>query len=225
MSRYMVALLAALTTCAGHAQEKSVEIPLENIWAFDMPGTRDIAGIPLPEMDEKRRPGLDHESYRNQRANYIELMRQHLTAKPSSVRSLPGFVIPHRVDLHTLQQASSRLQVSKKLGMSYPLGQIPASEYPVSEEDMTLVFFSHPAAYHVLLTEVVRNGNEVIVRYRFRPHFSVESTVHFAFIPLGKLPAGKYQVKFEQERFEQKYHDAGFLRVVQLRLRGACCPG
>lgn len=213
MNRYWAAALVILVATSVSADEPSVEIPLDRIWAFDMPGTRDVAGIPLPEVDEKRRPGLDHERYRNERANLIEQMRQYLTAKPSSVQAMPGFVVPHGVDIHTLRQASNRLAISKKLGHTYPLEQIPAIEFPVSEEDVTLVFYSHPAAYHVRLTKVERQGHDIVVRYRFQPHAYVESTVHFALIPLGKLPAGKYQVNYEQERFEQKYHDAGFLRV------------
>jgi hypothetical protein len=107
--------------------------------------------------------------------------------------------------------------MNKKLGLLYPLGRLPAGEFPVSEEDMTLVFFSYPAAYHSQLTKVEREGELISVRYRYQPHWSAESTVHFALIPLGRLPAGKYDVKFEQERMEQKYQDAGFLRVWQER--------
>ncbi|MBA3484768.1 MAG: DUF1559 domain-containing protein [Pirellulales bacterium] len=79
------------------------------------------------------------------------------------------------------------------------------------------MFFSYPAAYHLRLTKVERDGESITVRYRYQPHWSAESTVHFALIPLGRLPARKYNVKFEQDPMEQKYQDAGFLRVWQER--------
>ncbi|MBA3484769.1 MAG: hypothetical protein H0T51_23455 [Pirellulales bacterium] len=130
MGRGTVAALAAFLV---GSTALANEIPLDTIWAFDIPGTRDIAGIPLPEVDQRKHPGPDHESYRIQRSFCIESMRQQLTAKPSSVEAMQGFLIPRRVDLQTLQQASSRLQMNKKLGMPFPFGRLPEGEYPVSE--------------------------------------------------------------------------------------------
>jgi hypothetical protein len=80
----------------------AIEIPLDQVWGFDMPGTRDVAGITLPIVDEKQRPGQDHETYRIQRTNYIELARQHLTTKPGSMTALPGFALPRTPDFHLL---------------------------------------------------------------------------------------------------------------------------
>ena len=33
----------------------AVEIPLDQVWGFDLPGTRDVAGMTLPVVDEKKR--------------------------------------------------------------------------------------------------------------------------------------------------------------------------
>lgn len=195
----------------------SQEIPLDEIWGFDLPGTRDVAGITLPVVDESKTPGRDHESYRIGRAHVIEQIRQHLTTKPGSMDALPGCVIPHVPHFNVLNAAASRIAITKKMGLPNgfkpsPIGMMQASPLPPSE-DITLVVFSHPCSYFFRLKQVERVGNVITVRYEFEPHYSPESTVHFALIPLGKLPIGEYKVKMEQLPMEKKWQQAGFLRV------------
>ena len=186
-----------------------------------MPGTRDVAGITLPIVDEKQRPGLDHETYRIQRAHIVEQIRQYLTTKPESMRALPGFALAREPDFYTLRTADMRLAVIKKMGrpVGYnpsELGLMQITPLPPGEE-VTLVIFSHPAAYFFRLKQVDREGNVFTVRYQFEPHFSPESTVHFALIPLGKLPLGDYKVEMEQVPMAKQFQEAGFLRVHEAR--------
>jgi hypothetical protein len=199
----------------------AVEIPLDQVWGLDIPGTRDVAGVTLPVVDEKQRPGLDHESYRIQRAHIVEQIRQYLTTKPGSMRALPGFALARAPDLYTLRTADMRLAVIKKMGRPVgfnpsEFGLIQSTPLPPGEE-VTLVIFSHPSSYFFRLKEIQQEGGAITVRYQFEPHFSPESTVHFALIPLGKLPIGDYKVEMEQLPKEERFQEAGFLRVHDAR--------
>ena len=172
----------------------AVEIPLDQVWGFDLPGTRDVAGLTLPVVDEKVRPGMDHEHYRTGRAYAIEEIRQSLTTKPLSMRSPPGVALSGEADADTLRRIGGRLVGIKKMGR--PVGYDP-SEFglmqsrPLSpDEPTTLVVFSHPCSYFFRLKRVERDPGVITVQYQFEPHFSPESTVHFALIQLGKLPIG-----------------------------------
>jgi hypothetical protein len=76
-----------------------------------------------------------------------------------------------------------------------------------------LVFFSHPSSYYARLRTVERDGNQFTVSYQFEPHLTPESTVHFALIPLGKLPAGEYRVVYRQLPIDEKFAAQGFQPV------------
>ena len=189
------------------AEPDAVTIPLDQIWGYNLPGTRDIAGIPLPE------PKGVHETdalFRVQRERNIERMRKSLASKPPTEGAVPAFVLPWQVDFYTLQRVASELSGTTRLG---PPNRAPAIKTYAVDDELTLVFFTYSASYYVRLKEVQRSGSEIKVRYQFEPHASVETTVHFALIPLGKLPAGDYRVDFEQIPMDQKYSDAGFALV------------
>lgn len=200
----------------------AVEIPLDQVWGFDLPGTRDVAGMTLPVVDEKKQPGIDHESYRIQRGHIIEQLRQNLTTKPGSMDALPGFALSRTPDFYTLRAADMRLAITKKMGRPgfkpSQLGISQSSPLPPNEE-VTLVIYSHPCSYFFRLKQVERDVNTITVRYQFEPHYSPESTIHFALIPLGKLPIGDYKVEMEQLPMEKKWQEAGFLRVHNARAR------
>ena len=200
----------------------AIEIPLDQVWGFDMPGTRDVAGITLPVVDEKKQPGLDHESYRIQRSHIIEQIRQSLTTKPGSMNAMPGFALSRAPDFYTLRAADMRLAITKKMGRPgfkpSQLGVNLSSPLPPGDQ-ITLVIYSYPCSYFFRLMQVERDENVITVRYQFEPHYSPESTIHFALIPLGKLPIGDYKVEMEQVPMDKKWQDAGFLRVHNVRER------
>ncbi len=78
---------------------------------------------------------------------------------------------------------------------------------------MTLVFFSQEFNCYVRLQSVERQADVITVKYVFVPHKTKELTDHFALIPIGKLPKGKWRVEIVQSPMEQKYKDAGFKEV------------
>jgi hypothetical protein len=196
--------IVAVVFSVGVSRAERREIPLDKIWGYNLPGTRDIAGIPLPE-----KPGFGQsvEFLRRQREHNIEELRRALTAKHPSQQTSPGFVLNRQPDFATLHAVSNRAR--GRLHDPPKDVRVTGDTFRAGEET-TLVFFSHPASYYLRLRSVERHDNEVIVQYQFEPHPSPEVTVHFALIPLGKLQAGKYQVRFEQIPLAQEYRDLGF---------------
>ncbi len=74
---------------------------------------------------------------------------------------------------------------------------------------MSVVFFSYQEGNYVHLSRIELHGNDILIQFRFVPHETAVVTEHFALIPLGKLRAGKYQVKVVQSPMEQEYIDQG----------------
>jgi hypothetical protein len=171
-------------------------ILLDKVWGFNIPGTKDIAGIPFPENGV----GRTFDFQTKERTYNIEQIRLRLASKPPTEQAGPGLALPHPPDSHMLSSIPTLMR-SKK----YPFRR----NFPADSE-YTLFFFSHPMSYYCRLRHVERDGSKIIVQYQFEPHYRPEATLHFALIPLGKLEAGKYEVEFEQLPMEQEYRDQGF---------------
>ena len=206
-------MVGSLMVAAASADETK-EIPLDQIWGYNLPGTKDVSGIPLPE-------GIDLERFRSEREQSIDEIRRALMTKPSSQRALPGFMISRKADFYTMRAIASQLRSEARYGWMSRAHQ-PRRSFP-SDAKLTLVFFSHPTSYYVRLRNVERQGNTVTVHYQFEPHMTPDVTVHFALIPLGSLPAGKYQVDFQRIPEDRKYLDAGF-KLVQDASSIVCDP-
>jgi hypothetical protein len=182
-------LIAVVSAQTPNEQPKATEIPLDQIWGYNLPGTRDVAAIPLPE---------DSEQLGRERENNIDEIRRDLTAKRPSDRALPGFILPRLPDFHLLHVARGQLGMDSRRGAK---GRTNTS-FSTSDE-LTLVFFSHPSSYSLHLKGVDQQSNKITVRYQFEPHATRAATVHFAFIPLGKLSAGEYHVEFAEIPIER----------------------
>jgi len=173
------------------AAAETKQIPLDQIWGYNLPETRDIAGIPLPVESEKG--GREYATLRSERERNIETVRRSLSQKPPAERSLPGFVYPRKPDFFTLRAVASQL-----LDESKNQRRRPRTSSLLSGNEYTLVFFSHPTSYYVRLRGVERKDNTFVVKYQFEPHKSQEVTTHFALIPLGALKAGEYHVELKR---------------------------
>lgn len=212
------------------AQElPKVEIPLTSIWALDMPGTRDIYGLDLMNFAERSSPGWGYEEFRSERQNSIDEIRTALASWPAGEESLPGFVVGRKTDFGVLRAAGMALARGlKSYGprpkLAYDLHERHFGTYSFpSGDESTLVFFSHPSSYYIRLVSVTRQGNQFTVRFKAEPHYTAESTVHFALIPLGKLPAGEYLVRYEQVGMDRKYFERGFVPFTPQQERRLIC--
>ncbi len=170
---------------------ETVVIPLDQIWAYKMPGTRPMNAF------------LQRGVYVTPEGSLLGEIRRALVQEPVKGTSRPiqwkdakpGFAVLG-TGMDALREAHAVL-VKK---------QEPRKSFPVDTE-ITLVFFSYDAGSYVHLHRVDRQDNVVEIRYQFVPHYSLDGSEHFALIPLGKLPAGKQRVNVIQSPLQQKHVD------------------
>ncbi len=169
-------------------QPEAVEIPLKGIWAYDMPGTRDIRELEPDKFGERTRSLPSAERFKlldESLTDQIRVaLRQDSSAKGGT--SQPGFAVMG-TGREALEGAYNVLVKDQKPNKSFPL-----------DSNVTLVFFSRLAGQYVHLKRIERHDKKFEVGYQVVPHLTTNSTWHFALIPVGKLPIGKYQVQITQ---------------------------
>jgi hypothetical protein len=183
LSTIALTVLLPLTALADPAKDQPQEqiIPLEKIWAYKMPGTRDIEEhADLADMKllfsifESWNTRADHLKFKN-------LARQ-------------GFAVPC--------SAQSALEAAHAIFVE---GEKQRKRF-TAEEELTVVFFAGPAGgNYVRLEQVQRKGNLIEIKYRLEPYFEHALSETFALIPLGKLPIGEYKVEMLQLPRREKF--------------------
>jgi hypothetical protein len=170
----MSAMILFLLLCANTEKQT---IPLSEVWAYEMPGTRDIQEL---GKEGTRSKGLALVAKIGEAA----IQRVEESRRVDIPR--PGFAVAG-VGLPALRAAHSVLAEGKK----------PRSVFSPDDE-ITLLFFSEPAAgSKVHIGGVERRKGLVIIRYRLERYYELNLTGAFALVPLGKLPVGEYDVKME----------------------------
>jgi hypothetical protein len=176
------------------ADQISSEIPLDQIWAYDMPGTRDIRELE-PELVGAQTKNLPPEKKQQRSAFSVVTSVVNrlgiLTNNAALTSPKPGFAVLGS-DLDPLRTAYDILS-GKQDRDSFPIG----SEWSV-------VFFCLPSKYSVVIDAAQKrttfsNKHRVEVFYRFVPNKSNVLTAHLAIIPIGKMPAGRIEVRFIQD--------------------------
>jgi hypothetical protein len=165
---------------------KPIVIPLKDIWAWEMPGTRDVFELEPPVSGPEAKSLPLEEIQRRNRDSLVQkiprLLRPSPFIRPTEIAG-PGFAV-QGTGKKALEQAYDVFAKKEKPRESFVAG-----------DDITAIFFSYSLGSYVHIQEIERRGNLVEIRYRFTPHFTKETTSHFALIPLGQIPAGEYQVK------------------------------
>ncbi len=169
-------------------------VPLDQIWAVDMPGTRGLDEL----LANPKEPAPAKRHY------LTTFLRKALAPKQPVEKAARGFaiaILPKRVtpyEIHTIREV---LRFTRR-----------SNSVPVTEE-IGLVFYSNASAYRVEIEKVKRQGSVIDIRYRLAPYQSTDpenkTSVDLAVIPLGKLAAGEYRVEMTRSPMEQKYLDAG----------------
>jgi hypothetical protein len=157
---------------------ESVTIPLDKIWAYGMPGTRDVQE-------------LSKEQTTNARRSLFASISESAVIRADKLKwkgaARTGFAVAG-TDATALRAAHAVLVEGAK-----------PREVFSSDEKTSLVFFSEPASgARVHLRKVERRGNEIEISYLLDPYIERDVSAAFALIPLGKLPVGKYQVAMRQ---------------------------
>lgn len=183
-------VMSVSVTLADLPKKKSevVTIPLDQVWAHRMPGTRSIGEL-WGRLNKQTGSTLEDEIVK-------AMMRAR---RVRDRRPEPSFAVSG-TDLKALLQAHS----------VFVKGTKPSMEFS-PEEEITLVFFSEPSAGNrVHLRSITRKDDHFVIRYRLEPYTEMVLSMGFALIPVGKLPVGKYRVEMVQLPAEQKFVDRGF---------------
>jgi hypothetical protein len=164
-----------------------VTIPLKDIWALEMrgSGTKDVVDL------EPDRPGID--SFRERIAKTLRpSIPGEIPPKPRSAFAVSG------TGHIALEEACAVLEDRKKPNSCFSSGN-----------DVSVIFFSYAFSWYVRLIDVERQGTTIRIHYQFVPHLTNDMSQHFAIIPLGTLPDGKYQVEILQTDIEKKWLESG----------------
>ncbi len=201
MKSLVFSWLLVLIASANAVADNVVQIPLKSILAHGMPGTRDVR-----ELEKGAVPP-------NQRAPLSDDIGGELEFIPKGQTTAKGFAV---VGTGNAALRNAHAVLVKK--------QQPRQSFSADAE-ISVVFFSHSFDQYVHLDNVERRDKTIKIAYRFVPHETKQMTAHFALIPLGKLPVGKYRVDFVRLPLEQKYVDTGFRSVdSQWNNRVVCLP-
>jgi hypothetical protein len=180
-ARSLATALVAFLLCVPHAfaqqdLQADITIPLKEIWAYDMPGTRHIRELEPQAFERPKRAGP-----------LVRAIHAFLNqVSPSEFRPGPGFAV-QGTGIEALRRAKAVLADKEK-----PVQVLSAAD------DVTLVFFARSGGVYLHIDEVKRDGTSVSIKYHFVAHLTTDRTTHFALIPMGKLTPGKYHVSLVQ---------------------------
>lgn len=178
MSVRFLSVLAVLLCSISGADE----IPLDQIWAHMMPGTKKIQELELQVPDDDRLM-----------AKIGRVLYQNMRQKTGTSFAVEG------IGLGGLENAERVLCKDEKREISFS-----------PESEISIVFYTHYSNFYAHLSKVDVDGYTIEIRYQLVPHLTQDLTAHFALIPIGKLPKGDYKVKVIAEPTDQKFIEAGF---------------
>jgi hypothetical protein len=175
--------LSAIVLCFAISEKEkpSVEIPLDDIWALDMPGTKDIRDLENRAMFRGMKVA---DIVKN---SLVENTRSVLDSRhrpPRGQSAGPGFVVAG-IGLDALKEANAVLAKKKERPKTLPAG-----------EELTLVFFSYSSGRRVKLDNVFVGERAIRVEYHLEFDGLRMSTMHFALVPIGVFKPGIVNVQF-----------------------------
>lgn len=170
--------LAFILSSAISSTNEVIEIPLSEIWAHGMPGTRRIHEL---AEDPKR----DHPLMTEIGKVHREDWGKRRAGSPFAVVGTGSEALKNAHAVITGRKARSD-SLSK-------------------DHEISIAFFTLYSGYYMHLTNVSWSQQTIRIRYEFIPHETKDLTRHFALIPLGKLPKGKFQVEVVAEPLAQRF--------------------
>ncbi len=168
-------LLNAVATAEPADEQVTQQIPIDHIWAWRIPGTKDVG-----TFDAVKTRGVTEHPVLHDVFGGLGLL-------PKGEKAKPVFVVEGEGKTALL----SALAVFKK--------DKPRSEILPANTELSLVFYSHSVAAQVELVSVDKSASLITVRYRFLSHGLQVNRIHFALIPIGKLAPGTVQAKIIQQ--------------------------
>jgi len=192
----MVLFVAVATAETPSEHPKSKEIPLDQIWGYKLPGTRDVRELEPkadPKLLSKELEGLSPVDAERRMSDEFTRRLDHrkilkaLNMRPKADETAGTAFVVAGTGKAALANAALVFAGSKERQTVFP-----------PDADLSLVFYSYDCGRYVRLRSVDRWSNFITVRYQFVAHATMEITKHFALIPIGKLSEGDYHVKVEQ---------------------------
>lgn len=191
-------LIVLTVSQMSYAEEKPVVIPLKEIWAFEMPGTRDIRELEPDKFGPRIRKLNTAEQIARGEKSLTNQAISHLKHTKPGQAAIPAFAVAG-TGVDALREAAAVLSGKKK----------PQATFSANS-DVSIVFFSYLCGSYVYLDKVEQQSGLIVISYRFVPHETREVTNHLALIPLGKLPPGEVKVDIKRLPLEKKFLDVGF---------------
>lgn len=172
---FRIAIAALLMASTVQAEE----IPLKNVWALNMPGTRDIRD--LLEADGER--------------SKLDIIVQALKDR----RDIGSAFAVEGTGTEALNRIYNIVTQQKSISDSLPSGEV------------SVAFFTKYTRYYVRISEVtVGPKNNIQIVFELLPHREEQRTLYLALIPLGKLPAGKYDIAIAPKPIAKEFIEDGF---------------
>jgi hypothetical protein len=184
-------------------QDDAVLIPLNRIWGYQMPGTREIQALEPNAFGEmaQRLPPTERE--RRVSESLISQLAERLsTHSNKQQQAQPGFAVLGS-GIEALREAHAVLVKNEK----------PRDRFPY-RSDVSLVFFSYSSSYYAHLKRVKLRVQTIDIEYQMVPHKTREMTVHFAIIPLGNMASGSFSVHVDQLPLDSEFVDGGFRSIT-----------
>lgn len=158
------------------AEANGGAIPLDEIWALGMPGTRPMSNS----------IASDTNTYTSLEGPLVDEIAERLTYDPARP---PGAAFVVR---------GSGLEALRKAHAVFVRGDAP-DKLVAAGERVSLVFFSREFGSFVALTGVEQRGDSVQILYRFVPHLEDIVTTHLALIPIQVPRSGKLRIEIKPE--------------------------
>jgi hypothetical protein len=212
--RYVIlglAVIALHTAPFGGAAEpaiKSIEIPLERVWALDMPDTRSVRDLE-PDIDVAKLSAAELAKRSLVTQIGMSLLR-HPDPKENEAAG-KGFAVAGD-GLAELQPATSVIADGKE-----------RPELFGTNDSITLAFYSFPTKGLVQLETVRRLDKSVTISFRIVPQAAPAARSHFALIPLGRLPPAKYSVDLRALPLDERFVDAGIKPMTPAEIHRSVC--
>jgi len=185
--------LVLSTTCCGEEGTHSATVPLNSIWGYDMPGTRDAH-----ELDQDG-------------SIFMQIRKSLWSFPKKGEEAQRGFAVLGNGP-EALREVFAVLVEKKESQDVFPTGS-----------EISVMFFAYQSTLYVHLSSVHRQGNTIEVHYRFIPHETEDMSEHFALIPLGELSSGTYHVKMIQAPMDRTYVGDEFQRITEERASRIVC--
>jgi len=189
---------------------ETVVIPLDQIWALDMPGTKSIRKLEA-EAQPELLLGISPEERRGARSR--TLWTDIAVSLASESTDWPSKGQTARSGFAVLGIGKEAFQNAHKILVK---GEQPQRSF-VAGDKVSLVFFSYGMGAYVHIREVKKSGHEIEIGYRFAIPSDKIRSVHMALIPLDAaalpLPVGNYVVQLKTLSSANELGDGTFKTV------------